>query len=300
MAGSAAAQPGLIVANFGAALALEDGAGSLHRCVPRRGLGLVVCGDRVRWQPQDRGDGVVVAREPRRTVLARAARRGTAKPLAANFERLLIVAAPRPLAQPLLLDRYLVLAARSGAEPLLIFHKSDLGEHGQRDFQELLSGYAQLGYAWCSTSVRHGEGLQPLVAALGTQTGILVGPSGVGKSSIVAALVPELEVRIGELSRASGLGRHTTTVARLYHLPGGGALIDSPGIRDFPLSDFDHDDIRRGFPEFARLAQRCRFADCTHLNEPGCAVREAVGSEVLPRRWASYEAMIGGRNSEDK
>jgi len=280
------------VANFGAALALEDAGRRLHRCVARRGLGLLVCGDRVHWQPQPGGDGVVVAREPRRTELLRPARRGAGKPLAANFERLLIVAAPRPPVQPLLVDRYLVLAARTGAAPLLVFHKADLPDCAEPAFQELLAGYAQLGFATCSTSVRHGTGLRPLGAALGTQTGVLVGPSGVGKSSIVAGLVPELEVRIGELSAASGLGRHTTSVARLYHLPGGGALIDSPGIRDFPLGDFDAQTVLRGFPEFAPLAGECRFADCAHLEEPGCAVRAAVGGRVQPRRWESYRAMM--------
>ncbi len=291
-AGAGAPFPGVVVANFGAALAIEDDAGRTHRCIARRSLGGVVCGDRVQWHQPRTGDAVVTAVAPRRSVLARPDRRGREKPLAANFDRLLIVASPRPPVQPSLLDRYLVLAERIGIEALPIFHKADLEAAASDSFLALQAEYRDLGYQVVRTSSRGDPGLAPITAALGTATGILVGPSGAGKSSIVAALVPAREVRIGALSEASGLGRHTTTVATLYHLDGGGALIDSPGIRDFPLDNFTARDIADGFREFAEPARHCRFADCLHVHEPGCAVRAALGEGIGQRRWESYQQIL--------
>jgi len=284
--------PGLVIANFGATLAVEDSSERVVRCSARKGLPLVVCGDCVAWQPETGGGGVVVSLEPRRTVLSRPDRRGRDKPLAANFDRLLIVGAPRPPLQRQLLDRYLVLAEHVACEASVVLHKNDLSEYAQPEIQELQHYYASLGYPVLSTNARTPEGLAPLHEALRSHTGILVGPSGVGKSSIVAGLLPDRDVQIGALSASTGLGRHTTTATTLYRLPEGGSLIDSPGIRDFPLDNFTAPQIRDGFREFAEFSAECRFANCMHLNEPGCAVRAAVGSTIQEQRWESYRAIV--------
>lgn len=289
--------PGLVLANFGAALAVENDHGEVVRCATRRDLPLIVCGDRIQWQPQRGGGGVAVTLEPRRNVLSRPDRRGREKPLAANFDRLLIVAAPRPPLQRQLLDRYLVLAEHVACEALLVLHKNDLAEYNVPGLRELRDYYAGIGYSVLSTTARTKRGLAPLREALRSHTGILVGPSGVGKSSIVAGLLPDREVQIGALSDASGLGRHTTTVTTLYHLPGGGALIDSPGIRDFPLGNFTAAQIRDGFREFGNYSRDCRFANCMHLEEPGCAVRAAVGKQIPLQRWESYRDIVATSNA---
>ncbi|MDH3713664.1 MAG: ribosome small subunit-dependent GTPase A [Gammaproteobacteria bacterium] len=283
---------GLVIANFGAMLAVETSRGKVLRCTTRKELPLVVCGDRIRWQAQTGGGGVVVSLEARRNVLSRPDRRGRDKPLAANFDRLLIVAAPRPPLQRQLLDRYLVLAEHVACDALLVLHKNDLAEYGQPEIQTLRDYYAGLGYPVLSTNARTPDGLTPLREALRSHTGILVGASGVGKSSIIAGLLPDRDVRIGALSASSGLGRHTTTATTLYHLPGGGSLIDSPGIRDFPLENFSAPQIRDGFREFSEFSDRCRFANCMHLNEPECAVRAAVGKQIQSQRWESYRAIV--------
>jgi len=283
---------GLVIANFGAALAVEDEDGQFVRCAARKELPMVVCGDRIMWQAHSGGGGVAVSLQPRRNVLSRPDRRGREKPLAANFDRLLIVAAPRPPLQRQLLDRYLVLAEHVTCEALLVLHKNDLADYRQPPMQELQHYYASLGYPVLSTNARAPRGLKPLRDALRSHTGILVGPSGVGKSSIVAGLLPDRDVQIGALSATSGLGRHTTTATTLYHLPGGGSLIDSPGIRDFPLDNFSPAQIRDGFREFGKFSAACRFANCMHLKEPECAVRAAVGKQIQTQRWQSYQAIV--------
>ncbi len=285
-------KPGLVVTNFGARLAVEDADGRVHRCVKRKELPPVVCGDRVEWQAQTGGEGVVIAAATRRNELARPDRRGRDKPVAANFDDLVIVAAPRPPPQRQLLDRYLVLAEHLPCAALLVMHKSDLAESRNAEITALHDGYAALGYRVLRTSTRTPEGLTPLRDALRSRTAVLVGPSGVGKSSIVAALVPDRDIQIGALSESSGLGRHTTSATTLYRLPGGGALIDSPGIRDMPLRRFSAQQIRDGFREFASFSQACRFANCAHLREPGCAVRAAVGRQIQRQRWESYRAIV--------
>jgi ribosome biogenesis GTPase len=156
---------------------------------------------------------------------------------------------------------------------------------------ELVADYAELGLQTFSTSATDGRGIEALRAALAGTTSIVVGPSGVGKSSLVKRLVPDLDLRIGEISRASGEGKHTTTRTTLFDLPGGGSLLDSPGVRDFYLWPMPLRELARGFVEFRALAPRCRFSDCTHRMEPQCAVRAAVEDGTLLTR--RYEAYLG-------
>ena len=298
----AAQRPGRVVAHYGRSALVEDEAGALSLCTWRRRAGPVYCGDRVRWRPTAPGQGVIEAVEPRRNLLSRADARGRLHPTAANVDRVVVVVAPRPEPGGLTIDRYLVAAAQAGAEPLILVNKWDLVEAaGAADaWTERLAPYRRAGFPVLTASAHTGGGVDALRRALAAGTAILVGQSGVGKSSLVKALLPDLSVRIGALSQASGQGRHTTTTTTLYHLPEGGDLIDSPGVREFGLGPLEPRAVQAGFPEIRAEAAGCRFADCTHTVEPGCAVRAAAEAGRVPRvRYEAYRrllAQVAGRN----
>lgn len=285
---------GQVLANFGASLMVEDRAGAVLRCVPRANLDLAVSGDRVVFQRIDEHEGVATALVPRATELSRPDYSGRLKPLAANIDRLAVVAAVRPALDTHLVDRYLTAAELLGADPLLVLNKIDLAEEADlHNLRELVSVYEKIGYQVIYASTKLAHGLDELFEALAGHTSILVGQSGVGKSSLIKALLPDQAIRIGNLSRASGQGRHTTTSTMLYHLPTGGDLIDSPGVREFALYEKDPALLAEGFVEFRPLLGRCRFRDCRHEVEPGCALREAVAQgKIDARRLASYLALV--------
>jgi ribosome biogenesis GTPase len=291
---------GLVIVNYGRAALVEDGAGCLYRCVARRNLRQVVSGDRVAWEPVGAREGVINAIEPRRSVLQRADGANCTRALAANIDQILIVAAPQPVHDAFLIDRYLVAAELAGATPLVVVNKSDLLEPQADDAPgDELREYAAIGYATLLTSARENTGIDDLAQALVNSTSILVGQSGVGKSSLIKRLLPELDIQIGKLSEASGQGRHTTTTTTLYHLPQGGDLIDSPGVRDFRLGETAPADLARGFREFLPYLGLCRFQDCRHLSEPGCAVKEALREGTIgERRLASYRQLVNGRPAD--
>lgn len=298
------ALPGLVVSRSSQHVLVEAPDGRVLRCTVRRRTPPVVCGDRVRWEPAGKEAGVVVAREPRRTVLVRPDHRGRPREVAANVDRLVVVAAPRgrgaPASDPLpdleLLDRYLVAAELSGIEPLVVLNKADLLDAAGREAAEgALETYRRLGYGTLLASARDGEGVEELARRLREATAVVVGASGVGKSSLLKALLPDADIAVapeGEVPEGA-VGRHVTSRATLYRLPGGGAVIDSPGVRSFGLWHVAPQEVARGFVELRRLAAGCRFNDCLHLSEPGCAVREAVErEEVDPRRWRSYRRIL--------
>ncbi|MBM1144324.1 small ribosomal subunit biogenesis GTPase RsgA [Alcanivorax sp. ZXX171] len=271
-------QEGTVVAHFGGQVLVEAGDGAPARCHFRANLEQLVVGDRVIWQaPRSEGDGVVTAVMPRATVLKRPDNYGNLKPVAANLDRLLVVFAPRPEPSSALLDRYLVAAELSGIPATLVLNKADLVAPDNADtVARLVALYQDLGYPVLQVSATSRDGLADLSDGLTGGTVAFVGQSGVGKSSLVNALLPEAELAVGALSDVSGLGQHTTTTARLFHLEGGGHLIDSPGIREFGLWHIDEDELLRGYRELAALAGHCRFRNCTHRHEPGCALREAA------------------------
>ncbi len=282
-------QGGLLIASHGAALEIEDEAGTVRRCLVRQHLGLPVVGDRVVWQATSDGGGVVTALLPRHSLLARLVR-GEPKPLAANVDQILVVTAPRPHLSRELLDQYLVAAEQTGIEPVILFNKVDLLDAQEAlRFRALFDIYRHLGYCVLEASTREQHGLDPVRSQLAGRTSVFVGQSGVGKSSLVQVLLPEQEIAVGELSSATDLGRHTTSAARLYHLPSGGAIIDSPGVRDFRLGEIDRHGIAAGFREIAPLLGHCRFRDCHHQEEPECALRAAVAEgSMAPERLESY------------
>lgn len=279
-----------VIAAFGRHLVVRDAAGREQRARPFGRRLQAVCGDQVRCAA-DAAHGEVHALRvlPRRSTLLRSTLRGGSEPVVANLTLLAVVLAPAPAADLFVVDRYLCAAASAGIQALLVLNKSDLA--GATALQSELAAFAAAGYGIVACSAGAGEGLQPLRDALAGHTSALVGQSGVGKSSLVTRLVPGAEAAAGELDRDDE-GRHTTTRSALFDLPGGGALIDSPGVRDFAPAIDALEPRSLGFVEVDRLGPGCRFLDCRHLREPGCAVRSAAESGALdPRRYESYRRL---------
>jgi ribosome biogenesis GTPase len=200
------------------------------------------------------------------------------------------VTAPTPRPDPFVVDRYLAAAASAGLAAWIVVNKSDLEDHGA--LQRVASGWQRAGYELMDCSARSGTGIDRLVRLLRPHTSVIVGQSGVGKSSLLTRLVPSAAVAIGELTSKLQEGRHTTTYSRMYDLPGGGAVIDSPGVRDFAPAIASLEPRSLGFVEIERLSADCRFADCRHVDEPGCAVRAAADCGALDeRRYESYRRL---------
>ncbi|HEY7753702.1 MAG TPA: ribosome small subunit-dependent GTPase A [Steroidobacteraceae bacterium] len=291
---SAGARPGRVVASHGRDALVEDDAGGRVRCRLQGRRLAVVCGDRVRWQAgrTEGGGGIVTELLPRTTQLLRISLRGDPEPVAANLTQLVAVLAPVPAPDFGLCDRYLAAAEWARLKACVVANKSDLADPDGR-LAEALAGYAQIGYAVLRASKRAADGAAALAARLAGETSVLVGQSGVGKSSLINLLVPGVEAAVDEVSRASETGRHTTTTAWLYRLPTGGELIDSPGVRDFAPPLPAPREIAGGFREIAAEAGHCRFRDCLHRREPGCAVAAAAqAGRVQRRRLASYRALL--------
>jgi len=249
----------------------------------------IVCGDFVQCELDAHHDELnVIAVEPRTSALYRANVRGGSELIAANLSLLLVVVAPLPRPDFFVVDRYLCAAQCGGLAAAVVLNKSELPVDG--DIAQELVAYTAAGYRCLRVSARQQSSMAELSACLPDQTAMLVGQSGVGKSSLLRQLVPASDAPIGELIRDDE-GRHTTTATRLYEVPGGGQIIDSPGVRDFApaIERLERSDL--GFREIAALAPQCRFADCRHLHEPDCAVRAASGATLSPRRYESYRRL---------
>lgn len=286
-------QQGLVISYFGSSVAVEADDGQVFQCHLRRNQALPVVGDRVEWQPESGNVGVITAIAPRRSLLARGDARGEQKPIAANLDLLVIVMSPPPIFSEYLIDRYLVAAELLTIQPIIVLNKADLLDDSSRQATlDKLTPYRQIPYVVVLSSVISEGGLRELSAELNDKTAVLVGPSGVGKSSIIAALSLGETIRIGDVT-ARGTGKHTTTATRLYHLPQGGKLIDSPGVREFTLWPVSKQDVLHGFKEFAHFLTGCKFRDCQHLAEPGCAVQAALtAGKISPQRYMSYQELM--------
>ena len=294
-------QEGLVIAHYGTQVAVESADGAIaQRCHLRANLEGLVTGDRVIWCQGD-PTGVIVAQLDRTSELCRPDPTGKLKPVAANIDQIVVVIAPYPEPHANLIDRYLVAAHSVEIAPVLLLNKTDLldNDAGLRDtLEDMLAVYPPLGYEVLRTSTAKGE-LTALGNALADRTSIFVGQSGVGKSSLVNALLPDASLPVGALSQGSMKGTHTTTTAQLLHLECGGTLIDSPGIREFGLWHLSREEVDRGFREFSARLGECRFRDCKHEQEPGCAILRALEEgNISTQRLNSYRHIVASLDQD--
>lgn len=284
---------GRVITHLGKALAVETADGQVVVCHVRKRIVDVAVGDRVLWEPSDGVQGLVVEVFPRSSVLVRPARGGRLRTVAANLDRVWVVLALHPEPDFLLADQIIAVCEHRGIGAAVLLNKTDLaGSYDALD--QALSDYSAAGYPIYRLSVRLARGLSDVREALSGACGMLAGQSGVGKSSLTNALLPDKSLRTNELSRKSGLGRHTTTAATMYRLPGGGNLIDSPGVSVFGLAEMSERDLADAYREFRRFAPHCRFGDCRHVDDKDCAVRDAVSDGRLSTdRYGRYLRLLG-------
>ncbi len=254
---------------------------------------VVAVGDEVIVQDGNgTGHSIIEAVLPRRSALARpdVYRSHLRQVIVANADQVLIVASWRDPAIWLeLVDRYLIAAERNNLRPIICVNKVDLAE-AEAICRKTMQPYLDIKYRVLFTSALTGEGINELRQVLQGQTTVLAGMSGVGKSSLLAAVQPGLHLRTAEVSQSSGEGKHTTTQVTMLQLEMGGYVVDTPGIREFGLSDLRQSELVNYYPEFAAAAARCRFSDCSHRHEPGCAVKLAVQQgRIAQARYHSFE-----------
>ncbi|MGQ0384652.1 MAG: ribosome small subunit-dependent GTPase A [Gammaproteobacteria bacterium] len=292
---AAASRSARVVASHGRDALVEDPSGDRVRCRLQGRRIAVVCGDRVRWTPArtEGGGGILTEVLPRDTELVRISLRGERETVAANLSQLVAVVAPTPAPDFGLCDRYLAAAEWAGLKAFVVANKTDLADRDGR-IADALAAYERIGYATVRASSRAADGGSGLATRLAGECSALVGQSGVGKSSLTNLLVPGVTAAVDEVSRATEAGRHTTTASSLHRLPNGGELIDSPGVRDFAPPLPVPREVAGGFREIAALAAGCRFRDCLHRREPGCAVAAAADrGAIAARRLASYRQLLG-------
>ena len=274
---------GLVITRYGQRQLVESNNGDLFQATGRQNIGLSVAGDRVLFQKVEGDEGVVTAVYPRKTELKRQDRL-----IAANIDQLWLVVAIEPHYQFELIDRYLIMAENSNLPINIIVNKIELSIDDNQLSNDF-SHYIDLGYDVHFLSVKNKTNLEKLKKSLVDRSHIFLGQSGVGKSSLINSLIPDLDLRVNEISTKSKLGKHTTTNTTIYHIPSGGDLIDSPGIREFQLDDLTEKQIVNGFREFKSLIGKCRFRNCQHINEPNCAIKKAIESgNINSSRYESY------------
>ncbi len=252
-----------------------------------------VCGDRVQAEPIDNeSDWLITKIEKRDNELTRPNMRGQVEVLAANLDYLLVVAAAEPRADWYIVDRYLCAAELMGISAGVVYNKTDLADEALSIAKEL-GNYARIGYDVVRSSATQGTGIEQIADLLKDRCAIIVGQSGVGKSSIINRLLGDPAQRTSAISAKTGEGRHTTVNSVMLFLPGGGTVIDSPGVRDYAPALESSDVAALGFREVTAVAQRCKFANCRHLREPGCAVKAGIeDGSIMERRYASYKRVL--------
>ena len=280
-------QTGLVITRYGQHVLVEAESGELYHCTGRQNIKLSVAGDQVIFQTISKSEGVVTALLERDNQLSR-----SYKLIASNIDQLWLVVAVEPHYQFELIDRYLVVAENAGLPINIVVNKIELSNDFER-IKHNFSMYESTGYQVFYLSVKDQINIEQFKTLLDDKTHIFLGQSGVGKSSLINELIPNLNLRVNEISTKSKLGKHTTTNTTLYHIPSGGDLIDSPGIREFQLDDLSNKEILSGFREFKPFIGSCKFRNCAHINEPNCAIKEAVESgKIHHKRYENYLQLI--------
>ncbi len=288
----------LVLVSYGSqgVVLLPDG--ERKRCKFRRRVGRPFCGDRVLVDRADDASLVVEAILPRDNYFVRADERQRQHIIAANLDQVLIVVAAAPLPSRDLMERYLLAVHSLGIEPIIVLNKTDLevaaGETaaGAKVLAHM-PDYEALGYTVIRTSCKTAPGITGLKSVLKDRTSILVGQSGVGKSSLINQLLPDLHIQTNALSTATGKGTHTTTSTMLYQFTGGGNLIDSPGVWEYGIWKLDNNELAAGFIEFEPWLGKCRFNNCVHNTEPDCAIKQAVADgHIRDWRYQSYLRLL--------
>ena len=284
-------QSGVVVtrySNQADVLAEDAPQNPLRKCYFRSHLNSLVTGDKVTWRDGD-PYGVISSVLPRESQLERPDSRGKIRTVVANISQIVITVAPEPEPHANLIDRYLVASEHHHIAALIILNKIDLHTKQVDKVTQLVAPYQSIGYPVLSVSATSGKGINELRSLLNNHTSVFVGQSGVGKSSLINSLCPSVSAKVGELSTAKTKGRHTTTTADLFPLPGGGSIIDSPGIREFGLLHLEQAQLASGFVEFRPFLGLCRYRNCQHRNEPNCALYNALlKGEISTQRLDSF------------
>ena len=285
-------QQGIVVSHQGGQVLVELEAGASLECKVKSNLGNIVCGDRVAIESSANQGHRIMAILPRDNLLQRIDGFGQIRAVAANISQLFVCLSVSPEPNLFLLDQYLLSAEQQQIEACIVLNKVDLPTAGDDPF-ELQQIYQSMGYEILHTSVKTGLGKNQFERLLLDQVSVLSGVSGVGKSSLTQWLLPEENIKIASISAANEEGRHTTRASRLYHLPGGGDLIDTPGVRGFsPFVDSERP-VAYGFREIQSVSEQCRFHNCQHRAEPKCAVINAVATgQIAASRYDNYRKML--------
>lgn len=298
-----AEQEGLVITSFGKRVLVEDRHGETFNCAIRQHLGKLVAGDKVIWQTDvEENTGVVVSILPRSSELSRPGFRGQKRMIAANVDFIGIVTPVVPGIHPDMIDRYLVASQQLNIPAVIIINKTDLlkSDDDWENVAALLEPYDELDIEIIPASSVTKDGLEDLLEFMSGKNSVLVGPSGAGKSSLINALIPDIDIRVGQLSEATGLGKHTTTNSILYHLPDnealgftGGNLIDSPGVRQFSPAPCELAELEQYYADFSPYLGHCKFSNCTHTNEPKCAIKQAVEDGMISyTRYQSFQRLL--------
>lgn len=276
-------EPGLVIARWGRSCIVETRAGTHHKAKFRANLPPIVVGDQVNYEDEGT-DFIITHLHPRLNLIIRPSPHGQPKPVAANVNQLLLVICPQPAPTTLLIDRYLTHARFLGLDLQILVNKSDLD---MEPLNKIIPIYQALGYPISFVSTKTDTGIHALEEILADKTSIMLGQSGVGKSSLMQALLPGQDIRIGALSERH-VGQHTTTTSMLYHV-GSGHLIDTPGIYDFATWHLGTQAIAQGFTEIQALSEHCQFRNCSHSHEPTCAVKLALEQgKISPSRYENF------------
>jgi len=283
-----------VISHFGNEILIHNQENQRIRAKVKQGLPALVCGDKIVWQENELNEAIAIELLDRHGLLTRSTQLVTEKLIAANVDVAFIVISHKPAFKTGLLDRYIAACELAKIQVSIIFNKIDSITIDELEtFKSILEPYLVIGYPVHFISVKKMLDVDTFKQTVHDKTGVLVGQSGVGKSSILRALFPEANPKIGDISTKTNKGKHTTTYSELYMLDANSFLIDSPGIREFGLNIDEPGSLVLGFKEFKPYLGRCQFRDCKHTNEPKCALKQAVNENKINRqRWDNYKAIL--------